>query len=325
MAYNKRPGNLFHNIKGSQSSQAPTQPGIGGMGEVESPAKVLPVVAAAGGVAVRAGLGALARTAAGQAIKQGGKRFIKSGASRLASILGKGKKSIPEYASKLPKPKSFLSKAINTAGNIGIGLGLGSVFGSDDSSDSKTKMGETGPKVPTGGKKYDTNMKDFALNSQARRDEYTKRGWKQDDTTTVKGGNKTVSEIKPQPVVKADVTPDADPITVTPPASTTKPTAVQTQKAKNTMDRKNRSIDKKQSKIDDANALGNTKKATRKQRSLDNKKARLSDKGQLDAKYMSNLSGGDESNKEKSAVPYTSRIQASAKYRKPNAAGQYDK
>ena len=173
MAYNKRPGNLFHNIKGSQSSQAPTQPGIGGMGEVESPAKVLPVVAAAGGVAVRAGLGALARTAAGQAIKQGGKRFIKSGASRLASILGKGKKSIPEYASKLPKPKSFLSKAINTAGNIGIGLGLGSVFGSDDSSDSKTKMGETGPKVPTGGKKYDTNMKDFALNSQARRDEYT--------------------------------------------------------------------------------------------------------------------------------------------------------
>ena len=26
-----------------------------------------------------------------------------------------------------------------------------------------------------------------------------------------------------------------------------------------------------------------------------------------------------------SAVPYTSRIQASAQYRKPNAAGQYDK
>jgi len=44
MAYEKRPGNLFHNIKGSQSSQAPTQPGIGGMGEVESPAPYLPLV-----------------------------------------------------------------------------------------------------------------------------------------------------------------------------------------------------------------------------------------------------------------------------------------
>ena len=76
-----------------------------------------------------------------------------------------------------------------------------------------------------------------------------------------------------------------------------------------------RSIDKKQAKIDDANALGNTKKATRKQRSLDNKKARLSDKGKLDAKYMSNLSGAEKP-KEESPVPYTSRIQASAKYRK---------
>ena len=335
MAYNKRPGNLFHNIKDSQSSQAPTQPRISGMGEVEAPTKILPAVIA------RAGLAAVGRTAVGQAIKQGGKK-----------LLGQGLKKAIEY---VPK-KSFASKALNFVGNVSLGAGIGSMFGSSGS-DSKTKMGETGPKVPTtGGKKYNTNMKDFALNSQARRDEYTKRGWKQDDTTTIKGGNKSVSEIKSKPIVKSNSTPTADvKVNATPPS--TKPSAVSVQKDKNKIDRKSRSIDKKQAKIDQATADGNDKKARRKQRSLDNKKARLSDRGQLDAKYMSNLSGANESNKEEespakalsdlkpnlgtgknqidpnssfgkkvaSAVPYTSRIQASAKYRKPNAAGQYDK
>ena len=350
MAYNKRPGNLFHNIKDSQSSQAPTQPGISGMGEVESPNKyVVPIV--------RGALAVAGRTAVGQSIKQGGKRIIASGASRLKNILGKGKKSIPTYAtdtSGLVAKKSFGRKVFEGALNLGTGISIGSFFGSS-SSDSKTKMGETGPKVPpTGGKKYDTNMKDFALNSQARRDEYTKRGWKQDDTTTIKGGNKSVSEIKYKPIVKSDSKPSVEKASVTPPS--TKPSAVDAQKDKNKIDRKSRSIEKKQAKINQAKADGNDKKAIRKQRSLDNKKSRLSDKGQLDAKYMSNLAGGNESNKEESpakalsdlkshlgtgknqidpnssfgkkvasAVPYTSRIQASAKYRKPNAAGQYDK
>ena len=99
------------------------------------------------------------------------------------------------------------------------------------------------------------------------------------------------------------------------------------------MDRKNRSIDKKQGKIDQAVADGNTKKATRKQRNLDNKKARLSKKGMLDAKYSADLSGGDESDKkvEESAapfkkmagVPYTKNISAATQFRKPNDAGQY--
>tara|TARA_R110000744_G_scaffold29603_6_gene70539 strand:- start:487 stop:1050 length:564 start_codon:yes stop_codon:yes gene_type:complete len=35
------------------------------------------------------------------------------------------------------------------------------------------------------GGKATGNMKDYKLNSQARRDEYTARGWKQDDTTKV--------------------------------------------------------------------------------------------------------------------------------------------
>ena len=312
MAYEKRPGNLFHNIKGSQSSQAPTQPGIGGMGEVESPAPyIVPLV--------RGALAVAGRTGVGQVIKQGGKQLFK-----------KGVKKAVEY---VPKT-SFGKKAFNVAMNVATGVGIGSMFGSDSSpEDTKSASGDTstsggskkkpGSYVKPGGKATG-NMKDYALNSQARRDEYTARGWKQDDTTSVKGGNKVGSEIKNKPVVKADVTPDADPITVTPPASTTKPTAVQTQKAKNTMDRKNRSIDKKQAKIDAATESGNDKKARRKQRSLDNKKARLSDKGMLDQKYMSNLSGAEKP-KEESPVPYTSRIQASAQYRKPNAAGQYDR
>ena len=32
--------------------------------------------------------------------------------------------------------------------------------------------------------KYKTNMKDFALNTKERYDEYERRGWKQDDTTS---------------------------------------------------------------------------------------------------------------------------------------------
>jgi len=363
MAYNKRPGNLFHNIKGSQSSQAPTQPGIGGMGEVESPAPyIVPVV--------RGALAVAGRTALGQTIKQGGKRIIASGASRLKGILGKGKPSIPTYAtdtSGLVAKKSFGRKAFDFASNIGVGVGLGSFFGSDSSpEDTKGASGDTstnggskkkpGSYVKPGGKATG-NMKDYALNSQARRDEYTARGWKQDATTSVKGGNKVVSELKSNPVVQNKPEIKSN-VTITPPATS----AVDTQKDKNKIDRKNRSIDKKQAKIDAATESGNDKKAKRKQRSLDNKKARLSDKGLLDKQYMTNLSGGGggltqdppeettapakalsdlkanlgtgknqidpESKfgkKVASALPYTSRIQASAQYRKPNAAGQYDK
>ena len=334
MAYSKRPnGNLFHNIKGSQSSQAPTQPGISGMGEVESPAKNILL------------------------------KIAQKGVSRILSKGGNKVKFLPKRKVPVANPGTVGGAKTSFGSKVGnfvkesikytIGGGVANLL--LGSSDSETKMGENGPKVPTGGKKYDTNMKDFALNSQARRDEYTKRGWKQDHTTTVKGGNKTVSEIKSKPVVKSNSTPTAE-VKVNPMPSSTKPSAVEVQKDKNKIDRKSRSIDKKQDKIDQATASGNDKKARRKQRSLDNKKARLSDKGQLDAKYMSNLSGGDESNKEESpvkalsdlkpnlgtgknqinpnsefgkkiasAVPYTSRIQASAKYRKPNAAGQYDK
>lgn len=50
---------------------------------------------------------------------------------------------------------------------------------------------------------YKTNMKDFALNSQARRDEYDRRGWQHDKTTEVSkkpnnkavGNNSNISKI----------------------------------------------------------------------------------------------------------------------------------
>jgi len=304
MAYSKRPnGNLFHNIKGSQSSQAPTQPGIGGMGEVESPAKNILLKLAQKGVT--------------RLLQKGGNKvkFLPKPKVPVANpgITGGAKTS---FGSKVG---NFVKESIKyTIGGGVANLLLGS---SDDSgAAATTTSGGGGDKKKPGsyvkpGGKATGNMKDYALNSQGRRDEYTARGWKQDDTTSVKGGNKPVSEIKPSSVVESNVTPDAEPLTVTPPASTTKPTAVQTQKAQNTMDRKNRSIDKKQGKIDDANALGNTKKATRKQRSLDNKKARLADKNKLDQKYMSDLSGAEKP-KDESPVPYTSRIQASAQYNK---------
>lgn len=73
---------------------------------------------------------------------------------------------------------------------------------------------------PAGGKKYSTNsslpeektkpgsyvkpggkatgsMKDYALNTQARRDEYTARGWKQDKTTEIKSAAPTIAKASP--------------------------------------------------------------------------------------------------------------------------------
>jgi len=61
-------------------------------------------------------------------------------------------------------------------------------------------MAKTGSYVKTGGKATG-NIKDYALNTKARRDEYTARGWKQDKTTEIKGGSdhmkpKTTAEVK---------------------------------------------------------------------------------------------------------------------------------
>lgn len=57
---------------------------------------------------------------------------------------------------------------------------------------SSAAIASNAPKAPskaastTPAKKYTTNMKDFAIGSQARIDEYKRRGWAMDDTTKLK-------------------------------------------------------------------------------------------------------------------------------------------
>lgn len=43
---------------------------------------------------------------------------------------------------------------------------------------------------------YKTNMKDYGLNTQARRDEYDRRGWQHDKTTEVKSASKAPDAVK---------------------------------------------------------------------------------------------------------------------------------
>ncbi len=69
---------------------------------------------------------------------------------------------------------------------------------STNSSLPKEKI-KSGSYVKPGGKATG-NMKDYALNTQARRDEYTARGWKQDKTTEIKSSTPTAS--KPSTVKK---------------------------------------------------------------------------------------------------------------------------
>jgi len=132
----------------------------------------------------------------------------------------------------------------------------------DDSStdDSSTGGGSTGG----GSKQYKTNMKNFKIGSQARKDEYTRRGWKQDDTTKVaRKKAEPVSTITARPVSISNKSPEV--VVKVTKKTTTKKDA-----------RKNKSIDKKQNKADIARAKGNEKKALRKERAIEKKKARMS-------------------------------------------------
>lgn len=112
-------------------------------------------------------------------------------------------------------------------------------------------------------KKYSASMKNFKSGSQARRDEYTRRGWKQDATTKVaRKKAKPVSTITAKPV---SIDNKLSTATIkTPPKTSTKKEA-----------RKNGSIDKKQNKADIARAAGNEKKALRKERAIEKKKNRI--------------------------------------------------
>lgn len=127
-------------------------------------------------------------------------------------------------------------------------------------SDSSTSDSSTGDSS----KKYKTSMKNFKVGSQARRDEYTKRGWKQDSTTKVaRKKAEPVSTITAKPV-SIDNKASVDVVKATKKTFTKKDA------------RKNKSIDKKQNKADIARAKGNEKKALRKEKAIEKKKARLS-------------------------------------------------
>jgi len=131
-----------------------------------------------------------------------------------------------------------------------------------DSSTSDSSTGDSS--TDNSSKKYKTNMKNFKVGSQARRDEYTKRGWKQDSTTKVaRKKAEPVSTITAKPV-SIDNKASVDVVKTTK-KTTTKKDA-----------RKNKSIDKKQNKADIARAKGNEKKALRKEKAIEKKKARLS-------------------------------------------------
>jgi hypothetical protein len=65
------------------------------------------------------------------------------------------------------------------------------------------------PYVKAGGKSTG-NMKDYAIGSQERRDEYTARGWKQDSTTKVKDTKPKQPQFTESLKVNGKITPVAD-------------------------------------------------------------------------------------------------------------------
>ena len=129
------------------------------------------------------------------------------------------------------------------------------------------------PYVKKGGKATG-NLKDYKLNSQARRDEYTARGWKQDDTTKVaRKKAEKVNTLTAKPV-SIDNKISADP----PKVAAKKQTSVKVAAKSKTEVRKTAKINKKLSQAAEARAAGNEKKALRKEKAAARKAARLAKK-----------------------------------------------
>jgi hypothetical protein len=185
---------------------------------------------------------------------------------RQSESISKFEKNLFDYDSKKnPKlteghtAKSYaLSKAKGTTKTIKT------TDNSSGGGSSKSNSSKGGGSKGGGSKQYKTSMKNFKIGSQARRDEYTKRGWKQDDTTKVaRKKTEPVSTTTARPVSISNKSPEVD-VKVTK-KTTTKKDA-----------RKSKSIDKKQNKANTARAKGNEKKALRKERAIERKKVRLS-------------------------------------------------
>ena len=123
------------------------------------------------------------------------------------------------------------------------------------------------------GKKYNTSMKNFGLNTQARRDEYARRGWKQDKTTEVKTKSSTADKKSSSNNKKVTVSNNASVADKTAVVDT-KSTYTKPNRKTKAGDRKASKANKKQAQADKAIAEGNKKKAYRKQRAANRKAAK---------------------------------------------------
>jgi len=169
--------------------------------------------------------------------------------------------------------------------------------------------GATTTTTTTDEKKYNTSMKNFKIGSQARRDEYTRRGWKQDDTTKVT--KKTAETAKKTDATTKATTTNNKKSTNTKNSKGTEgkkydltnvtgstgyqikqkakeiggkiSNAAKIAKAKKLAadaKRKTSKVAKKQAQADAAIAVGNTKKAARKQKAADRKTRKATKKSQ---------------------------------------------
>ena len=123
-------------------------------------------------------------------------------------LLNKGKKvlgSLPDKG-KFGLVKKVGLGLLGLAGAVGLVGGAKRILSSDDGDGEGNGNGKEStkktPYVKPGGKATG-RMKDYALNSKARSDEYDARGWKHDATSRYKRTPKpAVNTLKSQPIVK---------------------------------------------------------------------------------------------------------------------------
>ena len=253
----------------------------------------------------------------GKLVKEVGKRFLPAVKNTLpkvksytAEVIGKGSKGARRKVQKNISDASYKNVKSSTGGTaIDLiqaarygGMALAGVVGKkmydyfsggDDEPTTPTTTPTTTtptttetkkknkPYVKKGGKATG-NMKDYKLNSQARRDEYAARGWKQDDTTKVaKKKAEKVNTLTAKPV-SIDNKISADPPKVAAKKQTSGKVSTynKVKAAKLAKDgvRKTGKASKKQSQADEARAEGNTRKANRKQKAADRKTLKASKK-----------------------------------------------
>lgn len=254
----------------------------------------------------------------GKLVKEGGKRLLPAVRNTLpkvrshtAQVIGKGSKGAGRNVQKNISDASYKNVKSSTAGAIvpfikkaakygafGVGTAMAANMydyfsGGDDEPTTPTTTPTTTTPTTTETKKKNKpyvkkggtatgNMKDYKLNSQARRDEYTARGWKQDDTTKVaRKKAEKVNTLTAKPV-SIDNKISADPPKVAAKKQTSGKVSTynKVKAAKLAKDgvRKTGKASKKQSQADEARAEGNTRKANRKQKAADRKTLKASKK-----------------------------------------------